>query len=192
MLFITFAFAYPLFILLRKRAWLNWWHAFLAGAFCGMCYIALDFMLSYSRELDNIINRNNIYYVALGASIGLIFWWIGIFKNKELPFVSSRFPWSIVAVFPIYASVFFAHQALQVNFHEGKVISVLKESNSQSVKGLVSVRLTGGAIVQAYFEDRPSSFIVGKCFHLDEYWSNFQFKRVYRLVVQFGGDANEC
>ena len=143
MLVITLLVAFPLFLVLRKSAKLNWWHALLAGAFCGACYIAIDTLLSYLSyvpDLDRLANSNNVFYLSLGASIGFAFWWIGIFRNPAFPFVSRNFPRSVLVVLPLAAVGVLAHQSLQSNYHRGRVVAVLKDPYATTGRGVASVR----------------------------------------------------
>lgn len=91
MLAITILVALPLFFILRKHKLLNWWHATLSGAFCGLCFVALDI-----HDIDNLISKNYILYAGLGALTGFLFWWIGIYKNPYFEFIPKEFPFSIL------------------------------------------------------------------------------------------------
>ena len=92
MLAITLLCAVPLFFLLRRMQWLDWWHALLAGAGCGAIYVLLDAMALDMFSIDRIATAIDLFYLVLGAGIGILYWWIGIFRNAAFPYVSKRFP----------------------------------------------------------------------------------------------------
>ena len=188
MLVVTLLVALPLFFLLRRARWLEWWHALLAGAFCGLCFAAVN-----TSDLDRFVNSNNVYFIGLGALIGFAFWWIGIFRNRAFPFVRASIPKSVVLVVPLVAGGLLMHQALRLNFYQGRVLTVLKEPSPPSTVGEVAVRLSSGSTVQAQFGNTwPRSMVAGKCFHLMERWSTLEMRRVYELASPFGGGVDDC
>lgn len=192
MLFVTATTAAPLFLALKRREWLSWWHATISGALCAVCFIALDMLLS-DFAWPELLTSNNVLYVGLGALIGTLFWWLGVFRNPAFPFVSRRFPLSFAFVIPIAIGGALLHKSLRPTYHQGRVISVTHEKNRASNCGLASVRLSGGASIEAEFcESWMDQRIVGKCFHLWEGWSSARLRRTHRLISQFGGDVNDC
>lgn len=193
MLAITAVFALPLLFLLRRLSRLNWWHALLAGAFCGACFVTIDTLLSYGRNLDRLIDSNNVLFVGLGATVGLLYWWIGIFRNPAFPFVSRDVPRSMVLVLPLAMTGIRIHRAIEPSFYQGRVVAVLREALPVSETGQVSVRLSGGAMVQADYDGTwPVSMVQGRCFHLTNRWSTFRGHRVYELISPFGGGVDDC
>ena len=192
MLAITIVVAVPLFLLLKRRRHLTWWHAFLSGAFCGLCFPVLDWLLGGYVWPDPVTSRN-VFYVGLGALIGTLFWWMGVFRNPSFPFVDRRFPASFLLIVPIAVGGVLLHKALRTTSHQGRVLTLLEKPTEKSRQGLAAVRLLDGSIVQAQFGDTwPPSTIDGKCFHLIEHWSTARFRRVYSLQVPYGGEVDDC
>ncbi|MDR3415510.1 MAG: hypothetical protein P4L83_04915 [Nevskia sp.] len=193
MLAITVVIALPLLLVLRRAGWLQWWHSLLAGAFCGACFVAVDTALSYAPNLDRLINSNNVMFVILGAGTGLAYWWIGIYRNPAFPGIPKHFPWSVVVAVPIFVVAILVRNALLPSFHQGRVLSIVKEAYSKSAVGQASVRLTEGAIIQADLSNIwTPSMVEGKCFHIEERWSTFRARRIYELIGQFGAGGNDC
>lgn len=135
------------------------------------------------------VDSNNVFSVGLGAFTGLVFWWIGIFRNKELPFVDRHFPIGVLIVLPIAAAGAYVHRALQPAFYQGRVISILAAPSSNPLAGQASVHLTGGRVVRADLSNTwPASMVLGWCVHLDDRWSTLRMHRVYGV---FGG-CGDC
>jgi hypothetical protein len=192
MLTVTLCVALPLLFFLRRRRWLEWWHALLAGAFCGACFVAVNTVLSYAPNIDYLIDQNNVYFVGLGAAIGLLFWWTGIFRNHAFPFVGRALP-AFLVVLPLAALVVLLHRGLEPTFYQGRVAAVLLEPTTVQRIGQVSVRLSTGRTVEADLSNTwPRSMVVGHCFHLTERWSTLRFRRVYELNSPFGGGVDDC
>jgi hypothetical protein len=193
MLAVSFAFALPLLLLLRRIKRLDWWIAFLAGGFCGMCFVAVDTLLSVSPDIDELVNSENVFFVVLGAFTGLVFWWIGIFRNRAFPFVGRRFPISVLVVLPLAAAGAYVQHSLEPVFYQGRVIAILAPPSANPRAGQASVRLTGGGVVRADLGDTwPASRVLGHCVHLERRWSTLRVRRVYEVDVPFGGGIDEC
>jgi len=191
MLLVTVVLAIPLFFVFRRLQWLQWWHALLAGLFCALGFIAFDTLMTRGR-LDFLISASNITLLGYGALVSLLFWWIGIFRNPAFPFVPHRAPISFALVIPLFLAGFAAREALSMSFHQGRVLSISKPA-TDSGWGKASVRLTGGPIMEVDFTNTwPESMIVGKCFHLVNYWSTLRMRRVSELQSPFGGEVNDC
>lgn len=122
---ISFAVALPLLCLLKRIERLKWWIALLAGGFCATCIIALGALPSFSFDIDQLVDSNNVFLVGLGAFTGLAFWWIGIFRNREFPFVDRHFPIGVLIVLPVAAAGAYVHRSLEPTFYQGRVISIL-------------------------------------------------------------------
>lgn len=190
LLFITALVALPLFFAMRRAQLLQWWHALLAGTFCGMCVVVLD--LLFGRDLDRLINANNVYFVGLGSFIGLVYWWIGIFRNPSFPFVRRDFPIGMVGLVPALLAGIYIYQSVRLENYTGRVVAVLQEPNA-SKQGKVSLQLTNGSLVEADLEGGwPREQVIGKCFQVVNRWSTLRFRRVYSLVSRFGGNGNDC
>ena len=193
MLFVTLCVALPLFVLFRKHGWLQWWHALLAGAIGGAFFVALDTALSGAPDIDLLVNANNVYYVSIGMAIGLLFWWLGIFRNRSFPTVARTFPASFVAVLPFAVLIVLTQRSLTPTFHQGRILQVLVEPTAIPRIGQVSVRLSTGQTILADLSDTwPRPSVVGHCFHVDERWSTIRFRRIYELSSPFGGGVDDC
>ena len=193
MLLVTVCVALPLFFFLRGRRWLKWWHALLAGALCGASFVALDTVLTYAPDVDRLVNSNNVFFVSLGAAIGLVFWWAGVFRNESFPFVSRAIPVSFLAVLPLGALFVLVQRALEPTFHQGRVLEVLTEPTAVPRIGQVAVRLSSGRTVEADLSNTwPMPMVIGHCFQVDERWSTVRFRRVYELASPFGGGVDDC
>jgi hypothetical protein len=193
MLVVTLCVALPILYFLRRRRWLQWWHALLAGAVCGASFVAVNSALSYAPDIDRLVDSNNVFFVGLGAAIGVIFWWAGIFRNQMFPFVDRSVPVSFFVVLPLAVAAVLVQRALVPTFHQGRVAEVLVQPTDVPRIGQVSVRLSTGRTVEADLSNTwPVSMVVGQCFHVDERWSTVRFRRVYELSSPFGGDVDDC
>jgi hypothetical protein len=194
MLLITVAFAVPLFFLLRRMRWLDWWHAVLAGAACGAVYFVLNAVMSGWFRIDRIATANNVTYLGLGAGVGILFWWIGIFRNAAFPYISQRFPKTFLLVVPLAALLVVLQQSLHYRFDQGRVTKILLEPTNELDKdGRLILRLTSGDTVEAdYGSTWPRGAIEGKCVHVTERWSLLRSRRVWEVSVPFGGGGDEC
>ncbi len=193
MLLVTLCAALPLFLLFRRKGWLEWWHALLAGAICGVLFVAFDTALSYAPDVDRVVNANNVTYVSLGAVIGFVFWWMAIYRNPAFPFVGRAFPMSVLAVLPLAVSATYVRQELTPTFHQGRVVEVLEEPSVFPRSGQVSVRLVTGRTVEADLSNTwPRESVVAHCFHLTERWSTVRLRRIYELSSPFGGGGDDC
>jgi hypothetical protein len=193
MLIVTLCVALPIFFFLRRRRWLEWWHALLAGTICAVSYIAADAALSYAPDVDRLINSNNIFFVGLGTAIGVLFWWAGVFRNQAFPFVSRAFPVSFLVIVPATALIVLIHRELEPGFHQGRVANVLAEPTTVPWHGQVTVRLSTGRMIEADLSNTwPIEMVIGHCFHVEERWSTVRFHRVYQLVSPFGGNVDDC
>jgi hypothetical protein len=190
--------AFPLFWAFQIKGWLNWWHAFLAGACCGAAFAAFDTLmdiLPFSMiKLDDFITWNNVWYTAFGALIGFVFWWLGIFRNAAFPYVSREWPLAAVIVLPLAAGLVPVHHALRLDFYEGRVIEILDRPDANSAKkGHATVRLSDGHLVQADFGNTwPISIVDGHCVELLERWSLTQATRIYEVNSAYGAWTNQC
>ena len=190
-LLVTAITAVPLFFLFRRLRWLQWWHALAAGLLCAAGFIVFDAMMT-PLGIDFLISASGITYLGWGALVGMLFWWIGIFRNPAFPFVPRGIPVSFVLVVPLFLAGFAAREALSMSFHQGRVLSISKPA-TDSEWGKATVQITGGTTLEADFTNTwPQSMIVGKCFHLMNYWSTLRMRRVNELSSPFGGGGDDC
>jgi hypothetical protein len=190
---VSFAVALPLLCLLKRIERLEWWIALLAGGLCATCFIAVGTLLSFSFDIDRVIDSNNVFSVGLGAFTGLVFWWIGIFRNKEFPFVDRHFPIGVLIVLPIAAAGAYIDHSLEQTFYQGRVITMLAAPSANPRAGQASVRLTGGRVVRADLSNTwPTSMVLGRCVHLENRWSMLRMHRVYEVLGPFGNAGDDC
>jgi hypothetical protein len=191
MLAITVVVAMPLFVILQKFKLLNWWHAALSGAACSLCFVVYDIY-----DIDVLISKNSISYVALGTLTGFIFWWIGIYKNPRFEFVPKAFPVSTLVLLPVIAIGVWIHQQLEYERLEGRVLAITDDNPYPiaSNRCTAAVRLSSGQETLADFWgcDWPRDSVINKCFHLDKRWSTLRFKYVYAVSTGFGGGVDDC
>lgn len=190
---VSFAVALPLLCFLKRIERLEWWIALLAGGFCAMCFRALGALLGFSFDIDQLVDSNNVLFVGLGALTGLVFWWIGIFRNEAFPFVDRRFPIGVLTVLPLAAAGVYIHSSLEPTFHQGSVIAILAAPSANPRTGQASVRLTGGRVVPADLSSTwPASMVLGRCVFLDNRWSTLRGHRVYEVLGPFDGGGGNC
>lgn len=195
MLAVTLVVALPLFLVLRRLRWLQWWHACLAGALCGLVFTAFYWFSSPPYHVEYIGVRNALFFVGLGALVGLAFWWTGVFGNVAFPFVPSQFPRSMFLLVPTVAAGIWLHGRLVPHFVEGRVIAVVAQPQASPERsGVVQLRLQSGSLVAARLPmglHTPSP--VGQCFVLSERWSISQTEKLYFLhSPKFGGRSDDC
>ncbi len=80
----------PLVLLCRRRGWLQWWHAAIAGV------VGASVCLPFRPEPSAIV-----YCFVMGQVLALTTWWIGLFRNPAFPSVRSRPPWEMFLLLPI-------------------------------------------------------------------------------------------
>jgi hypothetical protein len=195
MLVIAFVVALPLLLVFRKLRWLNWWHACTAGAVCGSAFTAIYWFSSPPYHIEYIGARTALFFVGFGALIGLAFWWTGIFRNNVFPFVSPRFPRTVLMVVPVAVVGVWLHQRLEPQFVEGRVVAVLVEPELKPERsGAVQLRLRSGSLVEARLPAGGGSLSpVGQCYSLSERWSITQSHKLYFLhAPKFGERSDDC
>ena len=150
LLTITAVLAAPMFLLLLRARLLDWWHAVAAGVACGITCVLVDTLWDFGGRIDNVIGRNNLVIVGLGALTGFLFWWIGIFRNPKFPFLSNDPPKSSLLLVPIFVLGFVAYQHLGYEFYGGRVLKIT-DTNPYPIpsdKCTAEVRLESGEIVE--------------------------------------------
>jgi hypothetical protein len=144
-------------------------------------------------DIDGLVSRNNVLDVGLGAAVGVLYWWLGVFRNPALPFVSRAFPRSIVVVIPFAALLLLAYARLDMVHSQGRLVAIVKPAAAHSPLGLATVRLSNGEIVPTDVSDPwVNGALVGKCVHVMNRWSTMRFQRVWVFDGQFGGGVDDC
>ena len=190
MLPITLLVAVPLFLMLRKIHCLEWWHSLIAGIVCGAALPLVGMATRPTPDIDWLVTSNNLLYVGLGALVSQIFWWVGIFRNAAIPFVSHELPKAMLLLIPLIVGGDWAFKELRIKYYEGRVLSVLEEASPSTGKGHVAVRLKDGIVVDAIPADAwPGSVSVGTCVFLVNRWSASRLRRIYEA---FGGGSHDC
>jgi hypothetical protein len=195
MLVVTVAVALPLFLVFRKLRWLNWWHACIAGAICGATITSLYWFSSPLDHIEYVGAQTALFFVGFGTLVGLAFWWIGIFRNAVFPFVSPRFPGTMLVVVPVAIAGVWLHQRLEPQFIEGRVLAVLVEPQLNPERsGAVQLRLRSGSLVEVRLPaGRRSLSPIGQCFSLTERWSITQSHKLYFLLApKVGERSDDC
>jgi hypothetical protein len=195
MLAVSLVVALPLFFVLRRLRWLHWWHSCLAGALCGLTFAAVYWFSSPAYHVEYIGVRNVLFFLGLGALVGLTFWWVGVFGNVAFPFVPSRFPLSMCVLAPAAAAGLWLHHRLEPHLVEGRVIAVVEQPQARPERsGTVQLRLQSGSLVAARLPmglQTPSP--VGQCFSLSERWSITQSQKLYFLhSPKFSVGSDDC
>lgn len=82
----TFLIGLPGFLAFQRRGWLRWWHAAIGGA-CVGALCAAPFTLGGWIFFGMFF----LTFIAYGATLGLLFWFLAIWRNKSLiPRCSGR------------------------------------------------------------------------------------------------------
>jgi hypothetical protein len=193
MLGITIVIALPLFLLFKRIQRLEWWCGILAGGFCGACFVAINTLLSFSSDIDQLVDSNNVLFVGLGALTGFVFWWIGVFRNTAFPFVNHGYPIGALAVLPLAAAGIYAHHCLEPTFFQGRLVAIVTTATANPRDGQASVHLTGSDIVRADLSNTwPASMLIGRCVHVEKRWSTLRVRHIYEVVGPFGGGVDDC
>lgn len=105
-------FGLPLLLLFRQLRWLAWWQALLAGALCAAPLDVLYLSINQGHS-DFVGLLNSVYCLGMGAFGGLVVWLAGVFRNPA--FFPDNAPWprSLPLAVPIFAALWFYHQALE-------------------------------------------------------------------------------
>lgn len=101
--------ALPLFCAFKRWGWVRWWHAVTAGftTAAGFVVFYLNSISPYHAEIYGPSEAT--VYCAIGASAGLLFWLIALYRNAAFP--RRSFHWASVAAVTA-ASTFSAYQYL--------------------------------------------------------------------------------
>ena len=184
---LTGVLATPLFFFFRRRGWLHWWHAALAGLACGLLFVVL---FDSAERLDSFGVEDGLLFGGVGLLIAIIFWWLGLFRNAAFPGVPASIPYSMIVLIPLVALAFPLRSSLDPTFAEGRIIAV----NGQAPSREVTVRLSNGPVVETRLlhDSRPTATLMNQCWHLMNHWSTWRFRRVYSLESPFGGGVNDC
>jgi hypothetical protein len=179
-------FAVPLFFLLRRLGCLQWWVAAGAGALCGLAFAPFYLFTSPPYHFEYTGVRNVLFFVGNGTLVGIVFWWIGIFRNGAFPFVSQSVPISMMLMIPLAAIALWVHARLEPHMISGRV-------TGPEQSGRVQLRLADGLVVQARLPaDYEKQAIVGQCFFLSERWSITQLEKLYFLHAPKLGTASDA
>ncbi len=109
MLLVVAILALPLFLLLRKWEKLDWWHVVLGGGICTLIATWVYFDSANPSHAHFAGPSNTALWLAIGLAGSTVYWWLGIFKNKELAFVSTSPPYGMVVVLPIVFGLIYYH-----------------------------------------------------------------------------------
>jgi hypothetical protein len=181
MLLITIFIATPLFVFLRKKQWLRWWHAVLAGSICGAVGAGLLAATSPPPWVDANIVQSTIVCIGLGAAVALLFWWSGLYRNPAFPSVPHAMPRSMLVLLPSVLCGYLLIQAFpEPTHHVGRIVAVSGEHPLR----VATVRLGNGRSLLVPFEgdDRPTAILQDQCWHLTRYWSASRWSQTYSFA----------
>jgi hypothetical protein len=187
-LLITAVMATPLFFLFRSRGWLKWWQVSLAGVLCGVLFATL-FDSTSPERLDAFGLDDALNFGGVGTLMAIVFWWLGLYRNKNFPAVPAALPYGIFFDTHCPGGVLL-HRSFNPTFASGRIIAVKGDAPSREV----SVRLSSGLMIEASLsrDSRPSAVLMNQCWHLMNHWSTWHFKRVYSLMAPYGGGVDDC
>lgn len=190
MLIITVLIAVPLLSFCSWKEWLNWWQVAIVGLGCGVLFTALFAFATNGTWVDRSGLKSALFYSALGLINSLLFWWIGVFRNSAFPFISPKFPYSMLLVIPVFTFGYYLYNSLHYEHITGRIISITGSAPTRSAL----VRLSSGSVVNASFhgDDRPNSVLLNQCWHLSYHWSTKRFSSVYSFDSPMGSNTNEC
>jgi hypothetical protein len=180
--------AFATFFLFRALGWLRWWQAALGGLIAGA--VVPQILIGSLTHIDAFGAQEGIKLGGLGTLTAILFWWMGVFRNSAFPSVPRTWPYGMIVLVPLTAAGFMVLPFLQPTFAQGRIVTV----SGDPPRRQVTVRLPSGNLVQSTFDrdSRPTSVLMNQCWHLMNYWSLFEFKRVYSLSSPFGGDGDSC
>ena len=192
---VTTVLAVPLFFLFRRVGWLQWWHACLAGASCGLMFTAV-YSLSLSAEyLEWSGTSMALGFAGTGALTGLVFWWLGLFRNRAFPEVGRHFPLAMLVLAPLSLVGYMAFGALEQRAHAGRLLEVAESPPGAANTGRAKVRLKEGKVVETDLSAEHLAYAkprVGRCFHVMHGWSALKLRYAYYLVGEFGANGDDC
>jgi hypothetical protein len=188
-LLITALVATPLFFLFRGAGWLKWWQVGLAGLICGVMFSTL-FDWPSPERLDDFGVQDALNFGGVGMLIAIVFWWLGLYRNRDFPAVPSKIPYGMLMLLPLAVLGLLLHRSFNPTFAAGRIIAVKGDTPSREV----TVRLSNGAMVEISFlrDSRPTAVLMNQCWHLMNHWSTTHFKHIYSLMAPFGGGVDDC
>ncbi|HSC47374.1 MAG TPA: hypothetical protein VLG68_04755 [Gammaproteobacteria bacterium] len=143
-------FGIPIFALFSQLKWLRWWHIMLAGTIVSM---AMGWFMdspaivpnSYVIEMDG--TSDLFSGAALGCAMALVFWFVGVFQNKEYPYVSRALPLSPLVITLVLIGIsLYVVIATKRPLVQGEITKLL---NPVSDKPMAEVELDSGKTVDA-------------------------------------------
>jgi len=165
LMLVTVVVALPVFQALRETRTLNWWHALLAGVICSIAGGFID--LGLIRAGPNEMHGPVMYLEILAASsaAAIAFWWVGIFRNEEFPFVSKRLPVEMLILVPVSMLGVVYYDALKPDSVYGCIISKSIPTNSTAWRyNRVGVTLESGQTVYvSTTKGNSKSGAIGEC-----------------------------
>lgn len=190
MLLLTAAVALPLFLTLRRKRWLRWWHAVLAGLACGSLGCALLLGTTSLAYIDAYALGSVLTLLAIGATAGAAFWWIAVFRNPAFPFVPAAVPHAMAALVPLVVAAFAAERVFEPAYVFGRIVDAQGEGLAQTAR----VRLEDGTVVGSSLSDDAGTTRLqpDQCWQILNHWSTRRVGRVYSLQAPAGDDMARC
>ena len=175
-------FGGPMFILCRKQGWLDWWHCVIAGTLCAAPIIIL-FVFSvnpgYVARTGPIVS---LMLAASGAIAGLLFWWIGLFRNRRLHNPAASHPLTMLILIPIAGIVAAYGSQLVAEPMPVRIVEVTKKPEVRGEDGQAAIQLSNGeTVVGELSYVFLASAKPGACFNATARRSIFLTRKLYYL-----------
>jgi hypothetical protein len=102
----------PLFLAFRRLGWLSWWHAVLVGVMCSTAGMYFD-LGSNPVRAEMYGPSHTISFATMGAGVGLLFWWLALFRNERYPGISRNPPKSMLWLVPLAVLAWVAYDRVE-------------------------------------------------------------------------------
>ena len=143
----TLVIAVPLFFLFRKLKWLQWWHAAAVGSLAGAIFAWLLVSGANPYHFEIYGYGQELEFIAIGFFIGAVFWVLALMGNEAYPYISSRFPKSLLATgVLLLAATLLLPYAYRTSNTQGEITAVLPAVQGRP---MLQVKLKTGASVAA-------------------------------------------
>ncbi|WP_332852237.1 hypothetical protein [Duganella sp. S19_KUP01_CR8] len=187
----------PIFWLCRRLGYLNWWSAVLAGLCCSGFLFGVDVSGNPLRA-EMYGPMHAAWCVAAGISGGLVFWWVGLYRNAAFPAVPGGRLWSMLLMLPPLAMASAVYLRCET---ESVLVGRLLAEGGPPIAGMsnestVSVILPGGETVRAMVSagtDEPTR--LGMCVSVisrAEVWSGRRLYWVSHFLDEHFEGYDKC
>lgn len=161
-LVVTLLIGAPIFLVCRRLGLLTWWSALLVGCACSIVGICIDLNSAIRAELCG--PQETILFAAMGGWVGLLFWFLAIFRNPHFPSVDRSLPASMILLVPVIALAWTAHGRMESFDVPARLVAAdvppAIKTGSRPVAKLV---MSSGEIVSADLLDGQALPAPGAC-----------------------------